>query len=57
MSEEVMEFHLTCKCGYTMDGIFYPEDSDERLHCECGLVWTVARPREDQNEHSELRKI
>lgn len=57
MSEEVMEFHLTCKCGYTMDGIFYPEDEDETLHCECGLVWTVARPREDQNEHSELRKI
>lgn len=43
-----ISFSLTCSCGELMSGIIRRGDIQDKLHCRCGLVWTIPKPQEEK---------
>jgi hypothetical protein len=44
MLEKEVHFELECECGEVLKGYFSDTDNQERLFCNCGLVWEISKP-------------
>lgn len=54
-------FSVVCSCGNKHNGFLGEDDLQERIHCECGMVWTIQRPYQEGDyadpETQKLKQI